>query len=579
MGLSDALDSTPQDPGFADALAAQGLSAPPPGQDPDALARSMAGGLAVPVGGGAPAAPPAPNAPLLANLPDQSADNAALGQQVAAGQRARAGGSYADLARRYGVAPAAPAPVAAPAPSGPPQGMGAYGGHAAPQNGSQLPDSVRQSILNYRAPGQAAGFAPTTQSIKTSPIDPAQQASLGELEQAKIEQAQAQQNYNAEAGKAMAPLVQRQANERAAFQANVKQSLDEHVQKIQTLTDNASKAANEAPESFWGDNPGTRILRTVGMAAMAFGHGLNGNAADPMQFMNSMIAQNAAKQKAKVDGAKGNLDREQNLYAMMKQKFGDDDSALTATQMLQKQAVLDKLDESFQAPTAAKVTWGKASEEDPEVAAIRNMPPTARLNLANMRLGIAQSIYEDRAKLFDKHATTTEASMAYHAAIGGPGDPAARLHTLAEAEKDYATINTAGRKASADVSREEAAAAAETAKADQNGPGQTATQLGGKPPPGISPVEHPLNYIASFLPGSKTSIDRQAYSSAIKGVLHKNVNVRSPELLKELTAAYEPHTFDSDETLRYRFQKLMEQYGHGAPASGVAPGETQDTGD
>lgn len=550
MGLADALDSGYTDP-----------NAPPPF---DSFGQPLA-----------------PGAPAPAPMTDQTSTSAPAPASPAALNYSPAGSGYT--------------PATGPKPAAPPQpqGVGAYGAGApggAPAAGGLSPE-MRARIANYGGwPAQPAGFTPTTQTAEVSPVSPGAKQSLDELEQARMEQAAAQQNYNVAAGQALQPLQAKQAKETAAFQQTMHQSLQEHVQKVQDLTDNASKAASEAPESFWGDNPGTRILRAIGMAGMAFGHGLNPNAPDPMAFMNSMIAQNAAKQKAKVEGAKGNLDRETNLYAMMKQKFGDDESAMTATQMLQKQAVLDKMDEAFQAPTTARTTWGTAPEkEDPEVAAIRAMPPTARLGLANARLALAADVHKDQLELDKAHVNKITSSEAYHRATGGgTSDPLAALKRVAEGEQYAATINTAGSKAAADVAHTEAetakaAGAGNESEADKARFEQMAREVGS-----TAIQEHPVDWLMSKLgiqgtEGQKKELLREAYNSgAVADVLktHKGL-ARNKDLFDKAVDAYLIKPGDTEGSIKFK-QGLRRQnlIGQGGPSvTGVTEGEVQDTGD
>jgi hypothetical protein len=352
------------------------------------------------------------------------------------------------------------------------------------------------------------------------------------------------------------------------------------VQKIQDLTATAGKAANEEPEDFWGgDNVGKHILRTFGMAAMAFGHGLNPNAADPMAYMNAQIKASADKQKAKVDAAKGNLERETNLYATMKQKFGDDESAMTATQMMQKQAVLDKLDESFQKPSEARTTWGQAPEKGPENP-FDNLPPTARLNLANARVALAESIHADQMKLDATHINKITSSEQYHRATGGGQDPLAQLERVAKGTQYAATIGTAVPKAQADVAREQAAAAAETAKSAALTPGAdrqnfetAAGQLGS-----TSILEHPVDSILQHFQGTdaqEKALTRNAYNANLLKAAHKMFGRLTPESEKAISD-YQIRPNDTEETIRRRVSLARQNLFSGAPAIGVTPGETED---
>lgn len=572
---------------LADALSAQGLTLPQDQPDPDAIARAVGGGLAY-----TPQANPAPQVavtPTGAVLPDQSQDNAELAAQMQQGQWERAGSAYQQLASRYGVSPAASqASATPPAPPPKPQGVGAYGGGGAPGPGAgQGLDSTDLAIANYKpqgGPARPAGFVPKGVTTETSPVRPEAEQSIQDLEAARVEQVKAQQNYNVAAGQALAPLQKKQMADQQRLQQTIQGSLQEHADKIATLTENASKAAHEEPEDFWGgQDVGKHIFRTLGMSLMAFGHGLNPNAVNPMEFMDQQIKASAAKQKAKVDAAKGDLEREQNLYGMMKQKFGDDQSALTATQMMQKQAVLDSIDDHFSPP--AQKTWGVKGDEQEDPFA--NLPPTARLGLANMRVSLAESIAKDQTELDQHHVNKITATEEYRQAsggAGGPQDPLATLRRVAEGRKLRGEVETAVPKAEADLRKENAGAAAEEAKATAGGAETKRFEQAAKELHSLSVFSNPAETISQNFQGTEGQEHRLAidsYNAMISAKFnetHKGLARSNRELFDRGLKTYEinPST-DTPTTIQRKLAQAREKLFNGAPAEGGTPGATVDT--
>lgn len=492
----------------------------------------------------------------------------------------------------------APPPQAAPAPppqqgappgvanAQPPSGVGAYGAGGAQPGG---PSPIAQLAMRQAMQGgqsRPAGFVPQSQSVETSPVRPGAEQALSDYEQSSVDVARQSQRLAIAQGEALAPLQQKQAKETQDFLANTKASLAEHVQKIQQLTDNASKAAHEEPEDFWGGaDMGKRIPRTIGMALMAFGHGLNPNAPNPMEYMTTMVKQAAEKQKAKADAAKGDLEREGNLYALMKQKFGDDQSAMEATQMLQKRAVLDQIDAHFTPP--AQKTWGgEKTPEDPYAG----LSPNAALGLAKMRQSLAQDILSHEENLDKIHVGKVQMTQKYREAQpGGPGNVLAGLRAGAEATKLEGEINTGGRAAEAGVRKGEAEASLEEGKAAAatgGGPELKKFEQAAKELHSIGIWTNPTETVSQHFQGTEGQQNRlalDAYNSMVVAKYnetHKGLARSNPKLFEKGLHTYEidPDTA-TPTTIQRQVNQAREKLFTGAPAEGGAGGTVDTAGE
>lgn len=492
-------------------------------------------------------------------------------------------------------APAGPRPgVAAPPPgianAQPVGGVGAYGA-----GGTQGPDSgltpQDMAVANWNAGQLRPGFHPTTRSTETSG-NPEGDEAAANLIKARADEARMQQRYAVAAGQELqaagldsGTLARQQRQMLLVHQ----RELAEHVQKIQQLQDNASKAAHEEPEDFWGgDDMAKRIPRTLGMALMAFGHGLNPNAPNPMEYMSTMIKQAADKQKQKYEAARGDEERATNLYGMMKQKFGDDESALVATQMMQKQAVLDGIDKHFAERTAAqkaaapvRTTWGgdtgahEIGAKEPPQDEYAGLGPTAALGLAQSRRQLAESIAGD-IKTLDTIMVHNKVSAneSYREPTLGR-DPLKVYERAAEIAKYKGTAATALPAAEAGVRKENAAAGAEEAKAAAaagGGPDRKVFDQARDEIHSVAFTANPDQTISQYFQGTEGQKNRlkidayNAFVTAKFNETHKGLARSAPQQFQEGLKAYtiDPNV-DRPITIQRKLSNTDEFLFHGNP--------------
>jgi hypothetical protein len=161
-----------------------------------------------------------------------------------------------------------------------------------------------------------------------------------------------QQQAHVEAGFAQdaAGLAERQRQEAVEFEKHRGDALDAQFKAYQTASDEVAKVNTTIdPNKFWASKvTGSRLLAALGAAMGGFGAALTGGPNYALEIINKAVNDDIDAQKSMVDYQlkKGNekVAGQQTLYGMMRSRFGDDATALAATQAAALNVVQKKLD-------------------------------------------------------------------------------------------------------------------------------------------------------------------------------------------------------------------------------------------
>lgn len=233
------------------------------------------------------------------------------------------------------AAPAAPTAFTAPGGTG---GAGAAG---------MPPGGELSARFTLPVGGGGGGANPYAKDEKAA-------RALGEKEKAANQTAfeVGQQQAHAEAGFAQEAvgLAEKQRQEQVDFEKHRGAALDAQYKAYQSAADEVAKVNTTIdPNKFWASKAtGSRIFAALGAAMGAMGAALTGGPNYAQQIIDKAVNDDIDAQKSMVDYQlkKGNekVAGQQTLYGMMRARFGDDATALAATQSAALNVVQKKLE-------------------------------------------------------------------------------------------------------------------------------------------------------------------------------------------------------------------------------------------
>jgi hypothetical protein len=194
-----------------------------------------------------------------------------------------------------------------------------------------------------------------------------------------------QKQASVEAGYAQeaARVAEEQRKQQQVFQTHWQDAMDAQMKSYQQAQDEVAKVNTTIdPNRYWAKKgTGAQVLAAISVAMGAFGASLTGGKNYAQEIINKAVDDDidAQKHMAEMQLKKGNekVASQQTLYGMMRNRFGDDATALAATQAAALNVVAKKLE-------AAKS--GLSSED--QKAKLAQLQATTQQQAANAMAGL-----------------------------------------------------------------------------------------------------------------------------------------------------------------------------------------------
>lgn len=150
---------------------------------------------------------------------------------------------------------------------------------------------------------------------------------------------------------------------------------DKRLKEIEDLSIQVNKETEINPNRYWQNlSTGNKIAASIGIALGAIGAAMQGSSENQaLKIINNAIERDIEAQKNSVVSARNKLGDAKNLYQLMLQKFGDEETALLATKAThlgqaenQVKAMMAKT-QSQAARAQGKILVGQIKEEQAKI--------------------------------------------------------------------------------------------------------------------------------------------------------------------------------------------------------------------
>lgn len=333
------------------------------------------------------------------------------------------GGSLGQFAAGPPQAGAPGAPPSAAAPAYTPANTGASAGPAPlafPNRGPQaLPSFGPQAV-------SPAHFQPVSraQTVQQGiPVSPEVKEAYEQLDVARKEQLSSglelsSQQAQADAERARQKAILDKADADADRMRRDQQRLE--LTKYKQHMDDSLAAANDAridPMKWWHDqNAGAKFFTGLSMIMRGFNFGFSGKGSSPTDWVNQQIAQSVQAQQAQFSQKAKVAESAGNLYASMRQQFGDDDRAALASGLIQRQSIMSHLDSQI---------------------ADQQLPAVERMRAGQLKLELAKDQAADHEALDAKTADKITTQSSEHFVPAQASDPIASATRRIKEVTDY----------------------------------------------------------------------------------------------------------------------------------------------